>query len=913
MMNESDNSRRRFLKNSALIMGSYPLLGYATGNTLLDTSAPPEAARLNWLIKPASTAFAGTTCGVCWPKGKVANQSAFQATDAQNHSLTVQSWPLAYWPDGSLKWTAHAFAADVSAAENIFIKPVKAQPVVKGLTVAESASDITIDTGTIKCVINRQGTAFIRAVYRQQKEILQEGRLVMLLQDQPDDENSTTIHKQQFRGNITEVKVEQRGPVKAVVKVSGMHTAENGTQQLIPFVVRLYFHYNSDAIRLMHTMIYDADENKNFIKGLGVSFGVPLKDELYNRHIRFVNSEHNGVFTEAVKGLTGLRREPGKEAREQQINGKAVAAPGALPKEVGDRLQYIPAFGDYTLFQGEAGSFSIRKRTKAGHSWIAAAQGHRAAGVVCLSTPHGGIVAGIRNFWQSHPAQLDIRHAAQDTGMVTLWLWAPDAPAMDLRFYHDGMGQDSFARQREGLEITYEDYEPGFGTPQGVARTSELMLWAVDATPSGRTLQEMAAVVHNPPTLLCDHKYLEAQQVFGGNWSTVDRSVPAKAAIEDQLDQYFDYYTKQVDEHHWYGFWNYGDFMHSYDRDRHTWRYDVGGFAWDNSELSTDLWLWYYFLHTGRADVFRIAEAMTRHTGEVDVHHLGRFAPLGSRHNVMHWGCSAKQLRISTAANRRIYYYLTADERVGDLLDEQVDAARKLAEIMPVRKIEGSDRLHETPPKGNGEMISASFGTDWGSIAAAWLTKWERTGDATIKKKLLNSMTTIARQPHGFFTGSAWLDLGNGMFTISQNTKLSVSHLNAVFGLTEICEELIALTENADFTRAWLQYCRLYNATPEEQQKELGEAAGRLNLQQGHSRLTAYAAFYLKDEALAKRAWREFYGGGAGIVPGRMHAETITGTTLLNPVTEEERVSTNAVAQWSLAALQCLAYVGKEI
>lgn len=25
--------------------------------------------------------------------------------------------------------------------------------------------------------------------------------------------------------------------------------------------------------------------------------------------------------------------------------------------------------------------------------------------------------------------------------------------------------------------------------------------------------------------------------------------------------------------------------MYSYDRDRHTWRYDVGGFTWDNSNL----------------------------------------------------------------------------------------------------------------------------------------------------------------------------------------------------------------------------------------------------------------------------------------------------------------------------------------
>jgi hypothetical protein len=508
------------------------------------------------------------------------------------------------------------------------------------------------------------------------------------------------------------------------------------------------------------------------------------------------------------------------------------------------------------------------------------------------------------------PSQLDIRHAATDTASVTAWLWAPDAPAMDMRFYHDGMGQDTFAKQREALEITYEDYESGFGTAQGVARTSELMLWVVDKTPDSKALLEMTSALQAPPLLHCDLSYLANEKVFGGNWLLVDRSIPVKARIEDQLDKYFDYYKKQVDIHHWYGFWNYGDFMHTYDADRHTWRYDVGGFAWDNSELSTDLWLWYYFLHTGRVDVFRVAEAMTRHTGEVDVHHVGRFAPLGSRHNVQHWGCSAKQIRISTAANRRIYYYLTCDERVGDLLEEQVNAVETLKEIIPGRKLPGGGVPATAHTDG---MVSVSFGTDWGAIAAAWLTRWERTEDAVIRQKLLNSMQTIGAQPQGFFTGTGWLDLSNGKFKLAEDTSVNASHLSAVFGLTEICEELISLVDVPAFTKAWLQYCRLYNATPEEQQQALGRSVGRLNLQQGHARLTAFAASYLKDEGLAKRAWSEFYGGRAGIALNKGSIRTITGPEVLSPLEEDRSISTNAVAQWGLAALQCLAFAGDHI
>ena len=121
----------------------------------------------------------------------------------------------------------------------------------------------------------------------------------------------------------------------------------------------------------------------------------------------------------------------------------------------------------------------------------------------------------------------------------------------------------------------------------------------------------------------------------------------------------------------------YGDVMHAYDPARHTWRYDIGGYAWDNTELGTDMWLWYSFLRTGRADIFRMAEAMTRHTSEVDTYHSGRFAGLGSRHNVRHWGCGAKEARISQAAFRRFHYYLTTDERTGDIMRAVVDVDYK--------------------------------------------------------------------------------------------------------------------------------------------------------------------------------------------------------------------------------------------
>ena len=107
---------------------------------------------------------------------------------------------------------------------------------------------------------------------------------------------------------------------------------------------------------------------------------------------------------------------------------------------------------------------------------------------------------------------------------------------------------------------------------------------------------------------------------------------------------------------------------------------------------------------------------MTRHTGEVDVYHLGQWAGLGTRHGVQHWADSAKQQRISTAIYRRFYYYLTADERTGDLLSELVDSDRTFLVLDPLRKI------RTEPYTPDPHALAIGLGTDWSGLAAAWLT-----------------------------------------------------------------------------------------------------------------------------------------------------------------------------------------------
>ncbi len=637
-------TRRQFVRSASLAAAATTLItraradqAPAIGASGVTLDLPSGAAPVRWLDGAPPAELAGATWGVAWPQGVHARDTAFQVKTATGDAVPVQSWPTAFWPDGSLKWTAHAVAAGTPLAGDYVLSAGEPAAPALGVSAVSGDDGITIDTGVMLATVARSGEVLVPLIERAGRPVLRAGRLVLLRQDAPDAGATES-----FAGAIEAVTLEQSGPVRAVVKFEGKHRSNAGRAWL-PFVVRLYFYAGSEAIRCVHTIVHDGDEQKDFIRGLGLRFDVPLDGPLYDRHVRF-SGQDTGLFAEAVQGLTGLRRDPGAAVRAAQLAGEVTPPIATWSPGVGARVDHIPAFGDWTLIQPNADGFEIRKRTREGFTWIGPARGQRAGGLGYVGTPQGGVAFGLRNFWQSHPAQLDIRGAIGESAEVTVWLWGPEGGTMDLRPYHDGMGQDTYESQIEGLEVTYEDYEPGFDRPEGVARTSELFLWALPATPARERLTVLAQAVREPAVLTTTPTHLARCGVFGRLWAPADRSTPERAAVEDKLDWYFNFYRGQQEERRWYGFWNYGDVMHTYDSDRHEWRYDVGGFAWDNSELSTDIWLWLYFLRTGRADVFRFAEAMTRHTGEVDVHHLGRFAPLGSRHNVLHWGCSAKQL-----------------------------------------------------------------------------------------------------------------------------------------------------------------------------------------------------------------------------------------------------------------------------
>ncbi|TDD33149.1 Tat pathway signal sequence domain protein, partial [Nonomuraea terrae] len=91
---------------------------------------------LRWLDRPGEQ---GVTWGVPWPRGQVRPGTPFALTDASGRDVPVQSWVTATWPDGSVKWSAHAAGAG-PAAESYRLEPGR-EPAAPGTPVTVARED----------------------------------------------------------------------------------------------------------------------------------------------------------------------------------------------------------------------------------------------------------------------------------------------------------------------------------------------------------------------------------------------------------------------------------------------------------------------------------------------------------------------------------------------------------------------------------------------------------------------------------------------------------------------------------------------------------------------------------------------------------------------------------------------------
>ena len=843
--------------------------------------------------------------GVPFDEGDVFPATPLQLKVNEYQDIPVDTWPLAYWPDGSVKWSGVAGVIPAGTERLTLekaskkVKTTNKQPKAP-ISITETPENIQVETGVLSVFIPRHGEFLIDSLLYKGTKVGEKARLVCSTQSEPVLENTSQVSFLHYTGEIKSVSIERTGSVRTLVKLEGVHrnknkgistdnsNSENDSQnnrEWLPFVVRLYFYAGSEQIKMVHSFVYDGEQEMDFIRSLGIRFDVPMREALYNRHIAFSCAD-GGVWSEPVQPLVGRRMltmpqiqdEP--SLQQQQMEGKRIPPYEAFDEKNRELLNDWASWNDYRLSQLTADAFSIRKRTNGDAPWIGTFSGTRSDGYAFAGDITGGLGLCLHDFWQSYPSSIEVLDARTPVATLTAWLWSPDAEPMDLRHY------DNVAH---GLNASYEDVQEGMSTPYGIARTTTLTLVPQGGYTGKKTFADDARQLSATSILMPTPEYLHNRRAFG-IWSLPDRSTSFRTRVEERLDAYIHFYQKTIEQNKWYGFWNYGDVMHAYDPVRHTWRYDVGGFAWDNTELASNMWLWYNFLRTGRADIWRMAEAMTRHTGEVDVYHIGPNAGLGSRHNVSHWGCGAKEARISQAAWNRFYYYLTTDERSGDLMTEVKDADHKLYELDPMRLAQPRSEYPCTAP------ARLRIGPDWLAYAGNWMTEWERTGNTAYRDKIIAGMKSISALPNRLFTGPKALgfDPETGIITTECDPKLeSTNHLMTIMGGFEIANEMMRMIDIPEWKDAWLDHAARYK----KKAWELSHSRFRI------SRLMAYAAYHLRDRQMAEEAWTDLFTRLEHTPAPSFRITTILPPEVPAPLDECTSISTNDAALWSLDAI----------
>jgi hypothetical protein len=203
--------------------------------------------------------------------------------------------------------------------------------------------------------------------------------------------------------------VEQTGPVRAVVKIEGVHK-NDGAASGCPSPCASISTPGPRRCAWCTPSSSTAIDKRTSSSGLGLAFSVPMREQVHNRHVRF-SGEGDGLWAEPVAAATARPlRCPGRHRLPRPTRGQAHRQQGDVQRARAEAADRLGGVGRFQAGATTADGFTIQKRTNPQSCWLDAIAGRRASGLVFAGDVSGGLAVGVKNFWQSYPASLEVRH-----------------------------------------------------------------------------------------------------------------------------------------------------------------------------------------------------------------------------------------------------------------------------------------------------------------------------------------------------------------------------------------------------------------------------------------------------------------------------------------------------------------------
>lgn len=615
-----------------------------------------------WVLQTAPdwTQPAYVSGGYPFAKNTLRNIAQINVSVAER-PVPVQAKPLAFWPDGSIKWAHLVFPAEgtngkelvSSAAARISLRTGNDLPVQIGKGGSSAKVDKTlqvtpvagggvhVSNGSLQVDLG-VGEGWLRRLVWHGKVLVDassEARRAVAYSDYCIDPGEVFPFAGKPKGGETDrgilkvdtVEMEESGPLRSVVRLEGL----TSNREPMRIVLRLEFLAGRSEIRINHTAVLRfKDPRRTFLTGMGIEFPLPVEAASLDgtqRSIQLIQS-------------TPMHQ-------QMLVNGQAL--------ENGD---------------------------------------HR-PGWLRIATGKMGISAVIRNFRQQAPKALS---ADFETGRLRFELWPQEAPPMDMRRYSNYLHEAQLESSIPGgalnsdnwIDAEYYAKEPVYG----IARTHELLL-AFDDGEMPAITKSLAADFQSPPLLYAGWDYYTSTGIIMP--SSTAEAWPRAWDAWTRLTRFFLWHREL---HSWYGFWNYGDFRHRFRSGygwthppqaligllnggasddpkkmraerridympTNDWNYDNGAYGWTNTEGLPGLFLQNEYLRHGNREVYFAAEAMARHSRDVITRHEGRWLGMGTRHGVQPWSDGQHDERQSTITEYRLHYLLSGEARSRDVVE----------------------------------------------------------------------------------------------------------------------------------------------------------------------------------------------------------------------------------------------------
>jgi hypothetical protein len=221
------------------------ILNHEIQSAMSSPAIPPIELRFASTKPQSARRGEPVTCGLPWPRGMLTDPSALRLRDNRGHAAVLQHRVLDRWPDASVRWLLLDWQATVSAdtVYTLFGHGPPGEPVGARLSVAESGAGVTIDTGTARFRV-RKGSRFpFESVVVRDTEVIDAMHSGLRVADDKGN---------QFQPEIATLTIEERGPVRACLCLSGR--LGSGSSVLADFVARLHFFAGSATVRFVLTI-----------------------------------------------------------------------------------------------------------------------------------------------------------------------------------------------------------------------------------------------------------------------------------------------------------------------------------------------------------------------------------------------------------------------------------------------------------------------------------------------------------------------------------------------------------------------------------------------------------------------------------------------------------------------------------